>query len=126
MPLNAQTELCTRLFYRLHDAIFAEGGKLQLRRETVNGLVMLAVHQNRVPPQQMGEQGAPPHCDRVHLGPVVVVGHVLKRLDVLLQGAAQYDIHHLNAPADAQHRLVRSAASRRRFGSPQAGMRSCP
>ena len=34
------------------------------------------------------------------------MGNVLERLDVLIQRAAQHDVHHLNAPADAQNRLV--------------------
>ena len=68
--------------------------------------MMLAVHEDGVLPQQTGEQSTPPHRDGVDFRPVVVVGGVLEGLDVLIQGAAQHGVHHLNAPADAQHRPV--------------------
>ena len=68
--------------------------------------MVLAVDEHGVLPQQAGQQGPPPHRDGMDFRPVVIVGNVLERLDVLIQRAAQHDVHHLNAPADAQHRLV--------------------
>lgn len=68
--------------------------------------MVLAVDEHGVLPQQAGQQGPPPHRDGMDFRPVVIVGNMLERLDVLIQRAAQHDVHHLNAPADAQHRLV--------------------
>ena len=68
--------------------------------------MVLAVDEHGVLPQQAGQQRPPPHRDGMDFRPVVIVGNVLERLDVLIQRAAQHDVHHLNAPADAQHRLV--------------------
>ena len=60
---------------------------------------------------------------------MVVVGDVLKGFDVLIQIAAQRNIHQLDAPADGQHRLVggKEGAQQQRLGGiPQnVGLASC-
>ena len=51
---------------------------------------ILDVSQTSLRSQQAGQQGPPPHRDGMDFRPVVIVGNVLERLDVLIQRAAQH------------------------------------
>ena len=118
MPLDAEAEFRVRFLDGLHDAVFAEGCKGQAGGNPIHRLMVLAVDKDGVLPQDLFQLCAPADGDGVDLGPVVVVGDMGKGLDVLIQRAAQDDIHHLNAPADAQHRLVsgQKGSQQRRLG----------
>ena len=118
MPLHAQAELCARLLNALHDAVLTQGRQHKAGGDLVHRLMVLAVDQHGILPQNAREQGIPPHGDGVDLAPMVVVGDVLKGFDVLIQIAAQRNIHQLDAPADGQHRLVggKEGAQQQRFG----------
>ena len=106
MPLDAEAEAGVRPFQPLNEAVLAEGGDHKPRGGLVGRLMVLAVDEEGVLPDDLREQGAPAEGDGVDLGPVVVVGDVLQGLDVLIEGAAQKGIEHLNAPADAEDGLV--------------------
>ena len=118
MPLDAEAEPCVRLFDGLHDAVLAQRGEGEAGGDPVHGLMVLAVDEHGVLPQNAGKQGAPADGDGVDFGPVVVVRQMFKGLDVLIQVAAQHGIHDLDAPADAQHRFVcgQKGAQQQRLG----------
>ena len=78
VPLDAEAEAGVRPFQPLNEAVLAEGGDHKPRGGLVGHLMVLAVDEEGVLPDDLREQGAPAEGDGVDLGPVVVVGDVLE------------------------------------------------
>ena len=99
-----------RPFHRLDDAVGRSGGHLEPRRRPAHGLVVAGAHVDARPPVDAVEPAAGHQLDGVDRPrPSRVAGDVGDRVavdigDVLDQVAAQGDVEHLHAAADAQER----------------------
>jgi hypothetical protein len=104
MPLHAQRELLAVDLGGLHGAVAGPCGHPQAVGDYVKCLVVVAVHAGLLAEQPAGE-GV--RLD-LHLGPaengragsVLVVGDRVRQ--VLVQGATEGDVEHLESPADRE------------------------
>lgn len=114
VPLYGECKLIVGHFDAFDDAIIGMGHDAYIGRGIVNALVMDAVDAHLLAPHDTGQQRAVFDQDTVHdlmtrffrhIEIVALLG-INKSGDVLVQCAAQGNVHHLAASADTQNGLV--------------------
>ena len=121
MPLHADDESSIRHVQGFHQSVLRVRHRDGLRGELFHCLMVIAVHCVRARADDVGEQGALFHIDRVNR-PVIRWRHVvlhagrMLRRQILIEGSAEEGVHQLDATTDTEHRLVLPVAAIEEIG----------